>query len=83
MKTCKNCQLLSCLQTLMHSLRISLYSLWMKTTGRNTVTVVAVAANTARPTSAVPSRAAQIPLPDFQPSENLPAGSAVAFPTDI
>ena len=23
------------------------------------------------------------PLPDFQPTEKLPAGSAVAFPTDI
>jgi len=26
---------------------------------------------------------AQTPLPDFQPSERLPAGSAVTFPTDI
>jgi hypothetical protein len=26
---------------------------------------------------------AQTPLPDFLPSEKLPAGSSVAFPTDI
>ena len=26
---------------------------------------------------------AATPLPDFQPTEKLPAGSAVAFPTDI
>jgi hypothetical protein len=26
---------------------------------------------------------ASTPLPDFLPSEELPAGSAVAFPTDI
>lgn len=29
------------------------------------------------------SGATQSPLPDFEPSEELPAGSAVAFPTDI
>jgi hypothetical protein len=29
------------------------------------------------------SGSTQTPLPDFQPSEDLPAGSAVAFPTDI
>ena len=31
----------------------------------------------------VPSEAIDEPLPDFQPSERLPADSAVAFPTDI
>ena len=29
------------------------------------------------------TESAQSPLEDFQPSEKLPAGSAVAFPTDI
>jgi len=29
------------------------------------------------------SGSTQTPLPDFEPSEELPAGSAVAFPTDI
>jgi hypothetical protein len=37
------------------------------------------------PAEATPqaSESTQSPLPDFQPSEQLPAGSAVAFPTDI
>lgn len=30
-----------------------------------------------------PESASEEPLPDFQPSERLPADSAVAFPTDI
>jgi hypothetical protein len=34
------------------------------------------------PVAAAPETA-QTPLPDFLPSEKLPAGSAVAFPTDI
>ncbi len=39
---------------------------------------------TPRPEAASPAaESAQTPLPDFQPSEKLPAGSAVAFPTDI
>ena len=39
---------------------------------------------TARPEAASPAaESGQAPLPDFQPSEELPAGSAVAFPTDI
>ncbi len=39
---------------------------------------------TARPEAASPAaESARTPLPDFQPSEKLPAGSAVAFPTDI
>ena len=42
------------------SRRMSWKSLWMNTTGRNTVTVVAVAATTARLTSSAPSRAACI-----------------------
>jgi len=29
------------------------------------------------------AESAQTPLPDFLPSEQLPAGSSVAFPTDI
>ena len=38
----------------------------------------------AQPQETVASPAAgQQPLPDFQPSERLPADSAVAFPTDI
>jgi len=31
----------------------------------------------------VPGSTTEEPLPDFQPSERLPADSAVAFPTDI
>ena len=34
-------------------------------------------------TAEVPASATQEPLPDFQPTERLPADSAVAFPTDI
>jgi hypothetical protein len=30
-----------------------------------------------------PASATKEPLPDFQPTEELPADSAVAFPTDI
>jgi hypothetical protein len=30
-----------------------------------------------------PESTTEEPLPDFQPSERLPADSAVAFPTDI
>jgi hypothetical protein len=30
-----------------------------------------------------PESTSEEPLPDFQPSERLPADSAVAFPTDI
>ena len=29
------------------------------------------------------AESAETPLPDFLPSEQLPAGSSVAFPTDI
>ena len=31
----------------------------------------------------VPESIAEEPLPDFQPTERLPADSAAAFPTDI
>lgn len=34
-------------------------------------------------TAEAPETATEEPLPDFQPSERLPADSAVAFPTDI
>jgi len=34
-------------------------------------------------TAAPPESTTEEPLPDFQPSERLPADSAVAFPTDI
>jgi hypothetical protein len=34
-------------------------------------------------TAETPAETSQEPLPDFQPSERLPADSAVAFPTDI
>jgi hypothetical protein len=34
-------------------------------------------------TSEAPASTSEEPLPDFQPSERLPADSAVAFPTDI
>jgi hypothetical protein len=34
-------------------------------------------------TAAAPESTSEEPLPDFQPSERLPADSAVAFPTDI
>jgi hypothetical protein len=33
--------------------------------------------------AAPPESTTEEPLPDFQPSERLPADSAVAFPTDI
>jgi len=32
---------------------------------------------------APPQETTEEPLPDFQPTERLPADSAVAFPTDI
>jgi hypothetical protein len=35
------------------------------------------------PESGSPAAASTTPLPEFEPSERLPAGSAVAFPTDI
>jgi hypothetical protein len=34
-------------------------------------------------TAEAPEVATEEPLPDFQPTERLPADSAVAFPTDI
>lgn len=34
-------------------------------------------------TEEAPATTTAEPLPDFQPSERLPADSAVAFPTDI
>jgi hypothetical protein len=34
-------------------------------------------------TAEAPETTTEEPLPDFQPSERLPADSAVAFPTDI
>jgi hypothetical protein len=34
-------------------------------------------------TSEAPVSTTEEPLPDFQPTERLPADSAVAFPTDI
>ena len=34
-------------------------------------------------TVGAPKSTSEEPLPDFQPSERLPADSAVAFPTDI
>jgi hypothetical protein len=34
-------------------------------------------------TTGAPGSTSEEPLPDFQPSERLPADSAVAFPTDI
>ena len=34
-------------------------------------------------TAEPPESMTEEPLPDFQPSERLPADSAVAFPTDI
>lgn len=34
-------------------------------------------------TAEAPEMTTDEPLPDFQPSERLPADSAVAFPTDI
>jgi hypothetical protein len=37
----------------------------------------------AQETAEAPEASSQEPLPDFQPSERLPADSAVAFPTDI
>jgi hypothetical protein len=37
----------------------------------------------AQETTEAPPSATQEPLPDFQPTERLPADSAVAFPTDI
>ena len=37
----------------------------------------------AQETAEAPPSATQEPLPDFQPTERLPADSAVAFPTDI
>jgi hypothetical protein len=34
-------------------------------------------------TAEAPESTTEEPLPDFQPTERLPADSAVAFPTDI
>ncbi len=34
-------------------------------------------------TTGAPESTTEEPLPDFQPTERLPADSAVAFPTDI
>jgi hypothetical protein len=34
-------------------------------------------------TAEAPESTTEEPLPDFQPTERLPAGSAAAFPTDI
>jgi len=34
-------------------------------------------------TAEAPEATTEEPLPDFQPTERLPADSAVAFPTDI
>ena len=34
-------------------------------------------------TAEAPESTTEKPLPDFQPTERLPADSAVAFPTDI
>jgi len=34
-------------------------------------------------TAGTPESRTEEPLPDFQPTERLPADSAVAFPTDI
>jgi len=34
-------------------------------------------------TAEAPKATTEEPLPDFQPTERLPADSAVAFPTDI
>ena len=34
-------------------------------------------------TAEAPESTAEEPLPDFQPTERLPADSAAAFPTDI
>jgi hypothetical protein len=34
-------------------------------------------------TTGTPPSTTEEPLPDFQPTERLPADSAVAFPTDI
>jgi hypothetical protein len=51
--------------------------------------LVAGAAGPAPEPTSVPESApataetARTPLPDFLPSEKLPAGSSVAFPTDI
>ncbi len=39
---------------------------------------------TLTPETSLPvAESAESPLPDFLPSEQLPAGSSVAFPTDI
>ena len=38
---------------------------------------------TVQETGQLQSESEPTPLPDFQPTEKLPAGSAVAFPTDI
>ena len=40
-------------------------------------------AATPQETAKRPESTSEEPLPDFQPSERLPADSAVAFPTDI
>jgi hypothetical protein len=42
-----------------------------------------VAGASPQETAEAPEPTSEEPLPDFQPSERLPADSAVAFPTDI
>ena len=42
-----------------------------------------LAGGTAPLPAAQTSESSETPLPDFQPTEKLPADSAVAFPTDI
>ena len=45
--------------------------------------VVLAASGATNRTAAVAVSGEEEPLPDFQPTERLPADSAVAFPTDI
>jgi hypothetical protein len=46
-------------------------------------TVGWLAADAGAPPQETTEASTEEPLPDFQPSERLPADSAVAFPTDI
>ena len=45
--------------------------------------LTADAGTPAQESAGAPETTTEEPLPDFQPTERLPADSAVAFPTDI